>query len=86
MNILFQNLLHQYPPAIKDNNDKIRNSAIIPNNMNFNNELKRKGNIAANKNLKKSITSHNIIKEVPEEDIDHLKNFNDKQKNNTNKK
>lgn len=74
------------PPAIKDNNDKIRNSAIIPNNMNFNNELKRKGNIAANKNMKKSITSHNIIKEVPEEDIDHLKNFNDKQKNNTNKK
>ena len=57
----------------KDNNDKIRNSAIIPKNNNFNNELKTKGNIAANKNLKAASTFNKIksIKEVPEE-VDHL--------------
>ena len=73
----------------KDNNDKIRNSAIIPKNNNFNNELKRKGNIAANKNLKAASTFNKIksIKEVPEEEVNHLKNFNDKEKNsNTSKK
>ena len=72
----------------KDNNDKIRNSAIIPKNNNFNNELKRKGNIAANKNLKAASTFNKIksIKEVPEEEVDHLKNFNNKEKNSNSSK
>ena len=62
----------------KDNSEKIRNSAIIPNN----NELKRKGNIAGKNNLKQSTTFNKIdsIKEEPEEDIDHLKKFNEKEK------
>ena len=68
--------------ASKDNNEKYRNSAIIPKG-NFSNELKRKGNIANDKKkeqLKVSATFNKIdsIKEVPEDDIDHLKKFNDK--------
>ena len=66
-----------------NDNDKARNSAVIPNS-NFNG-LQRKGNIAADRNkgketLKASLTYNKInsIKEVPEEDIDHLKQFNDK--------
>ena len=73
----------------KDNNEKVRNSAIIPKG-NFNNELQRKGNIANDRNknkLKASATFNKIdsIKEVPEEDIDHLKKFNEKE-NEKNKK
>ena len=73
----------------KDNNEKVRNSAIIPKG-NFNNELQRKGNIANDRNknkLKASATFNKIdsIKEVPEEDIDHLKKFNEKE-NERNKK
>ena len=72
--------------ASKDNNEKYRNSAIIPKG-NFSNELKRKGNIANDKKkeqLKVSATFNKIdsIKEVPEEDVDHLKKFNDKEKGN----
>ena len=70
----------------KENNEKVRNSAIIPKG-NFNNELKRKGNMANDRNknaLKMSSTFNKIdsIKEVPEEDVDHLKKFNDKEKGN----
>ena len=76
-----------FPSTIvsKDNNDKIRNSAIIPKNNNFNNELKRKGNLAANKNLKSVSTFNKInsIKEEPEEELDPLKNFIGKDKNYT---
>ena len=66
----------------KENNEKVRNSAIIPKG-NFNNELKRKGNMANDRNknaLKISSTFNKIdsIKEVPEDDIDHLNKFNDK--------
>lgn len=64
-----------------DNQDKFRNSAIIPKPK-FNNELKRKSNIAGNKSFK-SINSFNVIdsiKEKPEEQVDHLKIFNDNTK------
>ena len=64
-------------------NDKLRNSAIIPNNVN--NILRRKSNIAGNtnKSFKSSNTFNNIdsIKELPEDDVDHLKKFNEKDKN-----
>ena len=56
----------------ENTNDKFRNSAITPK-PNFNNninELKRKSNLAI-----KSVPS---IKELPEEDVDHLKQFNEK--------
>ena len=66
----------------------MRNSAIIPNNVN--NTLRRKSNIAgnANKSFKSSNTSNNIdsIKELPEDYVDHLKKFNDKDKNKNTKK
>ena len=75
-----------------NDNDKGRNSAVIPNS-NFNNSLQRKGNIAADRNkgkeaFKASLTFNKInsIKEVPEEDIDHLKQFNDKEKEKEKKK
>lgn len=64
-----------------DNQDKFRNSAIIPKPK-FNNELKRKSNIAGNKSFK-TINSFNVIdsiKEKPEEQVDHLKIFNDNTK------
>ena len=50
--------------------DKLRNSAIKPNNIS--NELKTKNNLAGtNKSFKTSITFNKIdsIKEVPEEDV-----------------
>ena len=69
-----------------NDNDKARNSAVVPNS-NFNNSLQRKGNIAADRNktkeaFKASLTFNKInsIKEEPEEDIDHLKQFNEKEK------
>ena len=69
-----------------NDSDKARNSAVIPNS-NFNNSLQRKGNIAADRNktkeaFKASLTFNKInsIKEEPEEDIDHLKQFNEKEK------
>ena len=67
-------------------NDKFRNSAIIPKtNFNNINELKRKGNIAADKNFHSSKTISTLnkvesIKELPEENNDYLKKFNDKGK------
>ena len=64
----------------ENTNDKFRNSAITPK-PNFNNninELKRKSNLAI-----KSVPS---IKELPEEDVDHLKQFNEKEKEKKNKK
>ena len=75
-----------------NDNDKTRNSAIIANS-NFNNSLQRKGNIAADRNktkeaFKASLTFNKInsIKEEPEEDIDHLKQFNEKEKEKEKKK
>ena len=70
-----------------NNDDKFRNSAVTPNNIS--NELKRKSNIAgANKSIKSTGTFNKIdsIKELPEEDIDHLKKFNDKDKKTNTKK
>ena len=75
-----------------NDSDKARNSAVIPNS-NFNNSLQRKGNIAADRNknkeaFKASLTFNKInsIKEEPEEDIDHLKQFNEKEKEKEKKK
>ena len=69
--------------SVASGDDKLRNSAIIPNNVN--NTLKRKSNIAGNtnKSFKSSNTFNNIdsIKELPEDDVDHLKKFNEKDKN-----
>ena len=65
-------------------NEKVRNSAITAS------ELKRKGNIAGHKltEYKRDLTYKKIdsIKEVPEEDIDHLKKFNDEQDKKKHKK
>ena len=60
----------------ENTDDKFRKSAITPKT-NFNNninELKRKSNLAI-----KNVPS---IKELPEEDVDYLKKFNEKEKKN----
>ena len=61
-----------------NNNDNLRNSAIIPKS-NFNsNLLQRKDNLGDPKKRKSAVVGMNSIAELPEEDIDHLKQFNDK--------
>lgn len=60
----------------ENTDDKFRHSAVTPKT-NFNNninELKRKSNLAI-----KNVPS---IKELPEEDVDYLKKFNEKEKKN----
>lgn len=65
-------------------NEKIRNSAITAS------ELKRKDNIAGHKSTeyKRDLTYNKIdsIKEEPEEDVDHLKNFNEQENKKKTKK
>ena len=61
------------------NNELQRKGNIAIDKNKINNQLQRKSNIAIDKNkLKASATFNKIdsIKEEPEEDIDHLKNFN----------
>ena len=63
------------PPTNNSGNDKVRNSAITPKpKYNTTNELRRT-NAVVDKNKK-----IDKIEEVPEEDIDHLKIFNEKEK------
>ena len=62
-----------------NNNDNFRNSAIIPKTNFQNNILQRKDNIGFDPKKRNSfLVGVNRIEEVPEEDIDHLKQFNDK--------
>ena len=62
-----------------NNNDNFRNSAIIPKTNFHNNILQRKDNIGFDPKKRNSfLVGVNRIEEVPEEDIDHLKQFNDK--------
>ena len=63
------------PPTNNNGNDKVRNSAITPMpKYNSTNELRRT-NAVVNRNKKIG-----KIEEVPEEDVDHLKIFNEKEK------
>ena len=63
------------PPTNNSGNDKVRNSAITPKpKYNTTNELRRTNQIVdKNKKIGK-------IEEVPEEDVDHLKIFNEQEK------
>ena len=63
------------PPTNNNGNDKVRNSAITPKpKFNTTNELRRTNQIVdKNRKIGK-------IEEIPEEDVDHLKIFNEKEK------
>ena len=66
------------PPTNNSANDKVRNSAITPKpKFNSTNELRRT-NAVIDKNKKIG-----KIEEIPEEDVDHLKIFNEKEKEKT---